>query len=140
AAAAASGPREATFQPACDAGCALLAIFREWNADCQCLAWKLHQWENGGSVAELPPGQPVDIHLNVTDDPPVEQVLVLAVAQGRDTLPSSGERAAALLECLNDAPLSASAEQDVSAYTSAVAGCLPDGVTLLPQSFVVRSR
>jgi hypothetical protein len=133
-------PRVDSFQPICEAGCALVAIFREWNADCQCLAWTLHQWADGGSVTVLSPGEQGEIPLNVSDDPPIEQVLLLAVADSQDVLPTGGERADALLACLNDSALSPWHERDAKTYARAVENCLPAGVTVLPQTFVVRSR
>lgn len=134
------GARIETFQPVCEIGCALLAIFREWNDECQCLAWTVHHWADGTPVADLAPGQPVDIPLNVSDDPPVEQVLVLAVATSREALTMSGDHADELLACLNETSLSPGPERDLSSYTSAVERCLPEGVTILPQSFVIGSR
>lgn len=132
-------PQVDLFHPVCEAGCAIVAIFREWNADCQCLSWSVHRFENGSPVADLRPGQPGEIPLNVSDDPPVEQVLVLAVAKSRDSL-VAGDRADALLACLNESHVSPGPERDVSTYTSAVERCLPEGVTILPQTFVVSSR
>lgn len=124
------------FRSSSSEPCAVLAIFHSWSRECECLAWKLHEWEQGRMVDSLEVGESADIALNVTGAPPVQQLLFLAVAPRRDQLPGNAETTR-LLACLNEAPPPARGE-DWAAYASTVQTCLPSGVTVVPQPFVVR--
>ncbi|MBU0639805.1 MAG: hypothetical protein KKB50_13135 [Planctomycetes bacterium] len=131
-------PRIDHFLTTADESCVVVAVFRAWNETCQCLDWRLHEWgEAGRTLAELDPDEMLDIALNVSDNPPVGQLLVLASSRQPDDLPATSVDAEALLECLNVVAPPACPNSDVSAYASAVRACLPANVTLVAQTFVV---
>jgi len=115
----------------------MLAVFRAWHQDCQCLAWQLHVWEDGRPSVELLPQDICDIMIDVTDAPPVEQLLLVAIARDPEDLPRNSAQAGDLLDCLNAVIPPSGPNGHVAAYASAVRLCLPEGVTVVPQSFVV---
>lgn len=131
------GLRIDSFEPTASEYCVVLAIFHTWRDDCQCLSWQLHEWEDGGMLAEFAPGQRLDITLDVTDAPPVEQLLVMAVAQNPDDLPSTIEETYGLMDCLNEVRPPTDPCESAAAYASAVEACLPEGVRVIPQPFYV---
>lgn len=126
------------FPATAEEPCLIVAVFRAWDETCQCLAWQLHEWDDEGrTLARLDPERPLDIAWNVTDDPPVEQLLVLASSRRPGDLPGYRDDAVELLECLNSKEPPALAHGGVSEYASAVSFCLPSNVTLVQQTFVV---
>jgi hypothetical protein len=133
-----AGAQVDCFQSTAHEPCTMLALFRIWNSTCQCLMWELHQWEDGVTLADVAPGESVDVRLDVGDSPPVQQLFVLAVARERGDLPGRPEKAEELLECLNHTAPPLGATEDTVAYTSAVSACLPTGVTVVPAAFVPR--
>ena len=133
-----AGPRVDCFQSTASEPCTMVALLRTWNSACECLMWELHQWEDGATLAEVSPGEPVDVRLDVADSPPVQQLLVLAVSRERGDLPDRPDKAEELLECLNHSAPPLGATEDTASYASAVSACLPQGVTVVPASFVPR--
>jgi hypothetical protein len=133
----ASGARIDRFQPSASERCSVLALFRTYHEECRCLAWRIYEWEDGRPLAELDPEQVVDIALEVTDAPPVEQLLVVAVARRPTDLPADHEQTTELLDCLNEVSPPTEWQAEASAYASAVKACLGSGVTVVPQSFFV---
>jgi len=131
------GVRIDRFQPSSPQQCAVLAIFHTWEKDCQCLAWQLYEWEDGRPLAELTPDQVHDITIDVTDAPPLEQLLVVAIAKHARDLPSSEADTYDLLECLNELAPPTDPRDSARAYASAVRACLPDSVKVVPQPFFV---
>ncbi len=131
-----STPRIDRFRSSTTEPCVVVAIFRAWSKECECLAWKLHEWDPGRVVDQFAAGETTDIALNVSESPPVTQLLFLAVAARRDQLASTGE-GAHLLSCLNDASFPPRNEE-YATLASAVQSCLPDGVTVVSAPFVVK--
>lgn len=131
------GVRIDRFEPSSPQQCAVLAIFHTWEKDCQCLAWQLYEWEDGRPLAEFTPDQVHDITIDVTDAPPLEQLLVVAIAKNASDLPSSEADTHDLLDCLNELAPPTNPRDGAAAYTSAVRACLPDSVKVVPQSFFV---
>ena len=131
------GSRIDCFEPIAPEGYALLAVFRLWQADCQCLAWHVYEWEDGQAATELVTDDICGIALDVTDQPPVEQLLLVAIARNPDDLPRDPAQASLLLQCLEDATLPDDAGECAAAYASAAQACLPAGVTVVPQTFLV---
>ena len=114
-----------------------LVLFRAWDTDCQCVAWKLHEFADGRALMRLAAGEALEIPLDVSNSPPVEQVVVFAVSNRRDELPATAREAEELLACLNTTlPPSALGEQPVCC-AAPVESCLPPGVALVQRSFVV---
>lgn len=110
----------------------LLALVRSWNVDCQCLLWDVHKFADGGSLADVRPGESLSLDLHAAQSPAVEQVLVLAVAEDRGRLAgATAEDAVELLNCLNSRDIAAAGEHDSASYASAVQSCLPQGVTVV---------
>ena len=130
------GRRVARFEPSAAQYCAVLAIFYTWHNGCRCLSWKLHEWDDGSTVAEITPGQEPEITLDVTDTPAVEQVLLVAISDDPGDLPSSEEETCGLIDCLNEVTPSEPASA-AAAYASAVKSCLPASVRVVPRSFMV---
>lgn len=126
------------FRSVAREGCFVLAVFRMWNGECQCLAWKVYRWDDGDPLAELDAGQTLDLRLDAADLPPIEQLLVLAVAPRPDGLPDTGEEADALLACLNQRTPTPAEDDRIERYASAVRECLPSGVTVLPHPFEIK--
>jgi hypothetical protein len=131
------GVRIDRFEPSSPQQCAVLAIFHTWEKDCQCLAWQLYEWEDGRPLAEFTPDQVHDITIDVTDAPPLEQLLVVAIAKNARDLPSSEADTHDLLECLNELAPPTDPRDSATAYASAVRACLPDSVKVVPQPFFV---
>ena len=131
------GQRVDRFEPNTREYCVVLAIFRSWHNGCRCLTWQLHEWEDGRTLAEVAPGEAPEIALDVTDAPPVEQLLLIAFSPHASDLPSSEDEVNGLLDCLNDItpPTEVCESADVCAL--AAESCLPDGVTVVPRSFFV---
>ncbi len=132
-----NGIRIDRFEPSSPRECAVLAIFRAWHTDCDCLAWQLYEWDDGRPLAELTPEKVHEIMLDVTDAPPLEQLLVIAVAKNPNDLPRSESDTHDLLTCLNKVTPSSDLSDNAAAYASAVRSCLPDSVQIVPQSFCV---
>jgi len=130
------GVRVDCFEPSATEPCTVLAVFHSWQKDCQCLGWQLYEWEDGRSLAELSPEEVRGITLEVTDAPPVEQLLVVAIAKDPSKLPHNEAQAAELLDCLHEVDPPAGTQESATAYASAVQACLPDGVTIVPHAFV----
>ncbi|MFQ5805411.1 MAG: hypothetical protein ACE5I3_03050 [Phycisphaerae bacterium] len=131
------GVRIDHFEPTATEHYVVLAIFRCWHDECQCLAWRLHEWEDGRTLAEIAPGEVLDIALDVTDAPPVEQLLLVAIAQHADDLPGSEADTYGLLDCLNEVTPPTNPCDSAAAYASAMQSCLPEGVTVIPRPFFV---
>lgn len=128
------------FQPSVADRAAIIAIFRAWNSDCGCLLWQLHRDDRGAVVLDAAPGESLDIPLPVEGVPAIEQLLLLAVSKDRAPLNrAAADDADKLLECLNSSAL-AVCNADTTACASAVQQCLPSGVTVVPQAFVVHPR
>lgn len=117
------------IKPSISENSTLLALLRSWNPDCQCLAWSLHEWRDGGVVTQASPGDSLTIEY-AREPAPAESLLILAVAKDRAALPQ-GEAVDAFLECLNVRTYDvATADPAVSAEV--VAACLPRGVKVVP--------
>ena len=112
-------------------------LFRVYDEDCQCLTWRLHQFEDGASQCLLHPGEMLQFTLDVTHTPPVAQVAMLVVASRRDVLPATTDEAEELLACLNNSlPPTGLGDQPVCC-SAPVGDCLPPGVALLERQFIV---
>lgn len=131
------GVRIDHFEPSSAERCTVLAIFNVWHNECQCLAWRLYEWEDGRALADLTPDEIQSIVIDVTDVPPIEQLLVVAIAKDPRDLPSDEKQTGELLDCLNEVAPATEPREDAAAYASAVRACLPDSVTVVPQPFFV---
>lgn len=131
------GVRIDHFEHSSPEQCAVLAIFNTWEKDCQCLAWQLYEWEDGRALAELSPDEVRSITIDVTDAPPIEQLLLVAIAKNPSDLPSNETQTYELLDCLNEVAPPTNPHESAAAYASAVRSCLPDTVTVVPQPFFV---
>lgn len=150
------GVRIDCFESSVSEPVSAVAVLHTWHDDCQCLKWDIHEWEHGRYLKNLSPGETHEIAVDVTGAPPVEQLVVLAVARNRSELPADEEQASRLLDCLNDiAPPGESCEDAYfaclrmedstpemceemvacAAADSAVWACLPEGITLVQQPF-----
>ncbi len=114
-----------------------VVLFRGWNSDCGCVSWRLHEFSEGALLARLEAGEPLEIVLDVSDAPPIEQAVFLAVARRGDDLPSDRAREAALLACLNDAAPPEPIDLQPARLKDSVASCLPNGVAVVHHPFVV---
>lgn len=134
------GPmRVETFEPRVTEPTTLVAILRTWSEDCDCLAWRLHEWRDGSLVVDVAPGEPVSIELASADQPSIQQVLLIAVAKNRASLLRVTQNEAhELLDCLNSRPLTMGPDIEPATYASSVAACLPPDVTVIPQTYVAR--
>jgi|GEM_PF-3506102 len=132
-----NGKRVDRFRPSPGEKCSVLAVFHSWQIDCQCLAWQVYEWEDGRSFAELTPGQIHDITLDVTDAPPLEQLLVVLIANKSEDLPVCNPYSCVLLDCLNEIAPPTDPRANAAAYASAVRSCVPDSVRVVPHAFYV---
>lgn len=125
-----------SFAAKCDDGCVVLAVFRGCSEACVCGDWQVHRWdEQGRTLAELDPDEAVEIALDVTGNPAIGQLLVLASpCPGVGGSPPTGD-IRALLECLNSVQSQECRDDGLAAYASAVRSCLPTAVTLVEQTF-----
>lgn len=132
---AATRPDE-NFVAKCDDGCVVLAVFRGCSEACICEDWQVHRWdEHGRTLAELDPDEAVEIALDVTGNPAIGQLLVLASpCPAAGGSPPTGDMRA-LLECLNSVQPQECRDDGLAAYASAVRSCLPTAVTLVEQTF-----
>ncbi len=134
----ADGERVERFRAESREHCTIMVIMRTWARECQCLAWELHRWEDGRPLEAIDPNEFVEIPLLIADAPPVQQLLVIAASREAHALPRLGEETDALMACLDRASLGAHGE-DSATLASAVQACLPDGVTVVPRTFVTGS-
>jgi hypothetical protein len=132
------GVRVDCFESTSTERCSVMAIFHSWRHECQCVEWQLYEWEDGRPLAELSPDEVRGIALDVTNAPPVEQLLVVAIAKDPTDLPEDEAAAIGLIACLDEvAP--ASAEDDrANEYAAAVRTCLPKSVRVVHQPFYVK--
>jgi len=133
----AHGQRVDRFEPTTPEYCVVLAIFHKWQNGCRCLTWQLHTWEDGRTVAEVRPGEAPEIALDVTDAPPVEQLLLVAISSRASDLPSDEAELDGLLDCLNDITPPTDGCENAEVCARAAQSCLPAGVTVVPRSFFV---
>jgi hypothetical protein len=127
--------REDTFQIYSNKPCHLLVILRTWSRDRDALVWNIYRGKDGISVAAVDFDRPLQFALDVTGDPPVRQFLVLAAASNAADLPRSKEETDRLMERLEG--MEAPASESSSAVAAVVAACLPKGVTVEGQEFLV---
>ena len=125
----------ARFRNTVQENCVVLAVFRAWDSACQCRQWRLYDWGTGNSVAIATAGQPLDISIDVTNMPVIEQLLVVALARRPADLPEDAADTQALLACLNSSPLETETPEDITSFASAVELCLPPGVTVVSHAF-----
>ena len=125
----------ASFRNTTGEDCVVLAVFRAWDSTCQCRQWQLYEWEHGASLARAVAGKPLDISIDMTNMPAIEQLLVVALARRAGDLPGSEAGTEALLACLNSSPLETEHPDDIRGFASAVESCLPPGVTVVSQAF-----
>jgi hypothetical protein len=133
--AAEAAARIATFRPCADRDAYAVVLFRGWSEECACLTWRVHEFADGSPLARLAAGEPVEIAVDVSGDPPVEQFIILALARRRGDLPTDDDDAQRLLACLNDAaPPSLPGEPDEH-YATALQSCLPGSARVVRQPF-----
>lgn len=125
------------FRPCSDENAFAVLLMREWSDECSCLRWDVLEAEPGRRLMELVAGQAVDIPIDLRNDPPIEQLVVLAVSRQREMLPSDEAGAEGLIACLNESAPPHLADERSSQFVSA---CLPQGVTLMPHSVFAASR
>ena len=120
-----------------DRGSFVLAALAEWSGDCDCLRWRLHEWEHGGLLAQANAGQTLGITVLPSDRPPAERLLVVAASHSAADLPATVEEADDLLACLNGAAGDDGCiTGNAASYASAVQKCLPVGVTVVQRSLI----
>jgi hypothetical protein len=136
--AADAAPRDdrcvARFTGVPNEGGVLLALFRAWDRQCGCRTWRLYRWEDGDAVTRIRRDEALNIALDVSDMPPSDQLLVVAVASHPGDLPGDSMEAEQLLACLNSSPLEMQNPEDLTAFASAVEGCLP-GASIVAHPF-----
>lgn len=130
--------RIATFRPCADRDAYALVLFRRWSEECACLTWRVHKRADGSPLLRLVAGEPVEIALDVSESPPVEQFIILALARRRGDLPTDGDDARRLLDCLNDAAPPSWASEPGEHYAAAVQSCLPESAQVVRHPFLVR--
>lgn len=134
-----SPTRVETFEPRVAEPATLVAILRTWSEDCDCLAWRLHEWRDGSLLHDVAPGETLSIELASADQPSIQQVLLIAVAKNRGTLANvTQNEASELLDCLNSRQLATGPDIEPATYASSVAACLPPDVMVIPQTYVAR--
>jgi hypothetical protein len=115
-----------------------IVLLREWLPECQCMDWRVHEFEGGAALMRLRAGQEIEIPVHVAGDPPLQQQLFLAIAPRLFGLPTSAQATEDLLACLTDAAPPTTADTDDpggSGYTAVVQECFPPDVTILPSTF-----
>ena len=117
-----------------DANYKVLAIFQTWWKECECHAWQLYEWEDNRSLAEMTPEQIQQLALDVTGAPPLEELLVVAIAPNADDLPLCEPESCELVDCLNDVAPAGQTRGNAAEYASAVRACLPDTVRVVSHS------
>lgn len=125
------------FRPCADQDAAALVLFRVWDDACDCIEWKLHQFADGSAVTRLTAGEALDIRMDVTDAPALDQYFILAVARQRDGLPHSRRATQQLLTCLNSTCPPVFPGEDPLPGAETVIECFPTGVELLQRRFGV---
>lgn len=118
----------------------MLAISRTWDRACSCLVWRVHKWDDGSTVGSADLHTARDLELDVSDSPPVDQMLLLAVARGPESMPTRSDDGKALMECLNSNAPPSALSSDAVFCASTVQACMPQGVTVVPHRFVVARR
>ena len=78
----------------------------------------------------------VEIPVNVTESPPIEQWIAVAVSNANDSVDASeADLAEQILACLDTH--AADHPGDEAVDTQMVASCLPNGFELVPATFIV---
>jgi len=128
-------PRIDRLHACADVEAYALILLRTWSHECECLTWRLHRTPEGHLLIRLRPGRGLEVPVDVSDAPPIEQVLILAVAREASRLPDSPEQLARLLTCLEQNLSPMPEDADTQQAVSLVQACLPAGVTVVPRSF-----
>ena len=99
----------------------------------------MYEWEDGAALAEMTPDQLREITLDVTGAPPVQQLLVVALARHASDLPRNDEQTTRLVHCLNEVQPPTVPGDNADEYASVVRACLPNAedITVVPQAFYV---
>lgn len=103
-----------------------VVVFRTWDRIERRLDWVPPGWKDGDPRTQLTEA-PVLAAIDVTEDPPVEQAIVVAASKSRSVLPESEEGIKQLFACLRQQiPPAASDDAPSPDYTAALRHCLPD--------------
>jgi len=129
-------PRIEHFGPRTEQFGLVVALLREWRGECQCLAWRVYEWADGRAITAIDPSDDLDIALDVSGAPPVEQFVVVAMSPHSGGLPVNRAEAEDLVACLNEQDYNADAEQ-LAHSESMVAFCLPDDVEIVARRFLI---
>ncbi len=130
-----AGQRIDVLQPCLDTAAAALVLLRVWDRDCSCLQWQVHEFEDGSTITEMARGEAVQIPVDVSHAPPIEQSVLLAVARRASDLPSTVDAREDLLACLNGV-CPPSLPDEASCGNPDVLPCLGEGITLVQRPFV----
>ncbi len=112
----------------------ILAVIRTWSSDCQCLVWDLYEFDGESPVTRTRMNESLQVTATIeaSEPPPVDQVLLFAVARDRRDLPQSSDESANFLECLLEGSPSSDTAAKLDQYKRVVSACLPDSVDVLP--------
>lgn len=114
----------------------VMVLLRAWNEECACMAWRLHEEQDGRRMLQLHRGDTLRLSIDVSENPAVEQLLIFALSDRDTELPYDPDAADELLACLNtNAPPVDPA--DDAAYALALDYCLPSDVRVLTRPFTV---
>ncbi|MFN0136723.1 MAG: hypothetical protein ACKVS9_11485 [Phycisphaerae bacterium] len=112
-------------QPTVGEDCSLVALMRTWSAECGCLLWEVHEFENGNTVTRADRGEAIDLIGS-------EGAEVVVLAMSRDaTQLSNAKDTAELLSCLDSNTRDSSLSPDARRSADIVAACLPREVTIV---------
>jgi hypothetical protein len=123
----------------CDDECVVMAVYRECSETCECRDWQVHEWnEEGQQLVDLDPEELVDIALDVTGNPAVGQIMVLASPGRKSDASERPVDAGEVLACLANMESPTCDDGELSAYAMAVKECLPASVTVVERNFYVK--
>lgn len=133
------------FHVTANKDCSMVVFLRDWDEDCGCLRWRLHDWKdqtrpNGCALVglHLKAGESIALEVDVSDVPPFEQILMIATADRPEDLPSENTDANLLLDCLAGPCPDETPDADLFALLNDAPDCFPRGVNVCGELFVVR--
>lgn len=123
--------------PCTDEASFAVLFFRTWSAECGCELWNVHEPTEGEVLVPLPVGESGTIAVRLADRP-IGDMVFLAVARQRDTLPTNPDDAHDLLHCLNISSFDHAEEPGSAALACAVERCMPEEVAVITQPLLRR--
>lgn len=114
----------------------VLALFEGETDDCACVQWKVVRWGEGRGLADVPRGELINAALASACAPNPSRVVVLAMENDSNGLPSSPEGAEAIMRLVADGPQNCG--MDAECLDDAARESLPATMTFMSATMALR--